>query len=96
MSPLLKSGPLGKPMTDQDPPGCLGEGYVMIGMWRAVCTALAVMWLGSGKHCVYARVWASSFCVWRRAGDKTLDRISLLSFAVSEVTDAPSTHRKKS
>lgn len=30
---LLKSGLLREPMTEQDPPVCLGEGHVMTGMW---------------------------------------------------------------
>lgn len=58
-------------MTDLDPPGCLEEGHVMIGMWWAVCMAFAVMWLRSGKHCVYVRV-GGWFCVWLRAVDESL------------------------
>lgn len=33
MSLLLKSSLLWEPMTDQDPPVCVDEGHVMIGMW---------------------------------------------------------------
>lgn len=39
----------------------------MIGMWWAVCTALAVMWLGSGKHCVCVCGWMLLCLVERTA-----------------------------